>query len=55
METNNGEKNDQYSEALGQLMDNPDLLQQLVDQIPDSKVVKKTDGKVFFYLNFNNI
>lgn len=55
METDGGEANDQHSEALGQLMDNPDLLQQLVDQIPDSKVVKKSDGKVIFKFKFNNI
>lgn len=42
----------QHSNALGQLMDNPDLLQQLVDQIPEGggsgsseKLEKKKSGK----------
>lgn len=55
METDAGETNDQHSETLGQLIDDPDLLQQLVDQIPDSNVskgLKKPDGKVFIIFLF---
>jgi len=45
METDATEKEEQHSSALGQLMDNPDLLRQLVDQIPGGTSSGEKEGE----------